>query len=190
MRSFVGGDNVRSSLAAGLLRDYVGRMPDIVAGREKVSELQVPSGRMIATDPFSVWYRLQHDPVSLFDILGIGLTARIRPDLEREALAEYPDGVVQVDPGAVVASGFAETYEVLPDRAGLKQLVKAGAVEDKGSGEYHIKTKVKLPANLSVATFLLLKGIPRPDGGPGMACVVSQESGQVLMSPLDWGHCL
>jgi len=190
MRSFDGSDNVRSSLAAGLLRDYVGRMPDIVAGRAKVSEIQVPSGRTVATDPFSVWYRLQHDPLSFIDILGIGLAARIRPDLEKEALSEYPDGVVQVDPGAVVASALAENYEVLPDRAGLKQLIKAGAVEDKGYGEYHIKTKVRLPAQLSVATFLLLKGVPKPDGDSGMACVVSQENGQVLMSPLDRGHCL
>jgi hypothetical protein len=189
MQAFYSNDNVRSSLAAGLLHDYVGRMPEVVAARENISEIRVPSGEIIATDPFSIWYRLKSDPISLLDFLGIGLEARIRPDLEKERISEYPDGLLQVDPATAVATASVSNYKILPDRADLEQLVKAGAIEDRGYGEYRIKEKIRLPARLSVATFLLLKGVSRPEGESGMACVVSEETGHVIMSPYDWGHC-
>jgi hypothetical protein len=94
----------------------------------------------------------------------------------------YPGGVIQIDPKTVVANAPVAPYGILPNQAGLLQLVQQGALSYR-NGEFQIKKKIRFPAELygaHSAKFLLLKGVPTPDGDPGHSCVVSEATGQPL----------
>jgi hypothetical protein len=69
---------------------------------------------------------------------------------------------------------------VLPEEAGLVQLVAAGDIARNRLGEYLIKKKIRFPAGLyggHSVKFLLLRGVPTPDGDPGHSVVISEETG-------------
>jgi hypothetical protein len=90
---------------------------------------------------------------------------------------------VKVDASKVIASAPAENYEVLPNQAGLMQLVDSGALEQNKSREFLIKKKIRFPAELYGAhavRFLLLRGVPEPEGDPGHSCVIVEETGAPL----------
>jgi hypothetical protein len=92
-----------------------------------------------------------------------------------------PGGVIAIDPGRVVASLPVERYEVLPEEAGLVQLLEARKLAQNRTGEYLIKKKIRFPADLYGAhavRFLLLRGVEPPDGDPGHSVVVSEETGK------------
>ncbi|HEY0300639.1 MAG TPA: hypothetical protein VGC36_04875, partial [Rhizomicrobium sp.] len=94
-----------------------------------------------------------------------------------------PGGVVAIDPAAVVSPAVAEPYEVLPQQAGLIQLVQKGAITRNRSGEYLIREKIRFPAGLAGAhsvKFLLLRDVPEPDGDPAHCEVVSEATGQPI----------
>jgi hypothetical protein len=74
-----------------------------------------------------------------------------------------------------------EKYQVLPYQAGLIQLLQSGALKRVGNGEYLIQEKIRLPAGLYggySVKFLLLRGVPKPDGDPGHSTVISEETGR------------
>jgi hypothetical protein len=103
--------------------------------------------------------------------------------LESEFRRFSPGGVIEIDPRRVVASMPVERYEVLPQQAGLLQLVKQGKLAENGRGEFLIKEKIRFPAELHGAhsvKFLLLRGVPLPDGSPGHSQVISEETGERL----------
>jgi hypothetical protein len=86
-----------------------------------------------------------------------------------------------IDPAAVMASRPAEKYRVLPLQAGLIQLVQSGALTRDRSGEFLIQKQMRFPAGLYggySVTFLLLRGVPLPEGDPGHSIVISEETGQ------------
>jgi hypothetical protein len=90
---------------------------------------------------------------------------------------------VQIDPRDAVSSQPAEAYEVLPQQAGLLQLVNSGALSVNRSGDFLIHKKIRFPGGLHGAhsvKFLLLKGVPVPDGDPGHSDVMSEETGRSL----------
>jgi multidrug efflux pump subunit AcrA (membrane-fusion protein) len=94
-----------------------------------------------------------------------------------------PGGVVTIDPARVVAPLPVEKYEVLPEEAGLVQLVREGKIVQNRSGEYLIKKKIRFPADLygaHLVKFLLLRGVPQPDGDPGHSDVISEQTGKKL----------
>jgi hypothetical protein len=98
----------------------------------------------------------------------------------------YPAGIIEVDAKKVVANAPPAPYVVLPNQAGLIQLVQQGALT-YSNGEFQIRKKIRFPAELygaNAAKFLLLKGVPVPDGDPGHSCVVSEETGQSLANPI------
>ena len=92
-----------------------------------------------------------------------------------------PGGVVDIDAKAVVGSAPASRYEVLPQQAGLVQLLASGTLKQNSLGEYIVRDKIRFPAGLYGAhsvTFLVMKGAPYPDGDPGHSCVIVEESGE------------
>jgi hypothetical protein len=180
LKSFTTTKTIEGTLAAGLLRNYVGRMSDTVLAGEAVSDFSIPSGTVTVTNPHSAWRQFSEIPATFLSYLGIGVHSRFGTYLDRQMNTQYPDGVIDVTPTEVIASDTVSAYNILPDLAGLQQLVREGAIQDMGSDEYHIKRQIRLPAELSTGGFLLLKGVPEPDGDPGKACIVSQETGQVL----------
>ncbi|MFD0936752.1 hypothetical protein ACFQ12_16415 [Methylobacterium trifolii] len=95
----------------------------------------------------------------------------------------FPGGVIEIDPASVVASVTPTRYDVLPSEAGLLQLVQSGALAWNRNGEFLIKRKIRFPAELGgahSARFLLLRGVPEPDGGAWQSCVISEDTGQPL----------
>ncbi len=166
-------------------------MPDVAAAGEGVSDFAIPSGEVSTTDPRSFWYRLRNDPKSLREHLGFGITDLMQPNLTREFRGRFPDGVAQIDAAQVIGEVTASNFEVLPGVAGLDQLVRAGAIEDRGWNTYYIKKPIRLPGDLesSLSEFVVLKGVPPPTGTRGMVCVVSQETGALLPISKPRPHC-
>ena len=107
-------------------------------------------------------------------------------DISSELGRFSPGGVMEVDPSTVVASGPVERYIVLPEEAGLRQILNDGVLTKNRAGEYLIHKATRFPAGLAGAhsvTFLLLKGVPMPEGNPRHSTVVSEETGEVLVGP-------
>ena len=110
--------------------------------------------------------------------------------------------VVPMTPADVVPLDRAESYDVLPQQAGLIQLVAEGALVVKPVSAYisfDIKTLAakrrngyvyeiaqpikRFPAGLyggNAVTFMLARDVPMPSGNPGHSCVLSGVTGKVL----------
>jgi len=90
---------------------------------------------------------------------------------------------VRIDPAQTVSSLPAAPYEVLPAQSGLMQLLMRGALGTNGSREFLIRERIRFPAGLHGAhsvRFLLLRGVPVPEGSPGHSCVISEETGATI----------
>lgn len=103
---------------------------------------------------------------------------------EREFLRYYPGGLVEIDPLEVITPGQAARYDVLPQEAGLLQLIADGALRRSPDGVYVIeKPFARFPAGLNgghSVRFLLRNGIPFPGGSPGHSDVISEETGECI----------
>jgi Ca2+-binding EF-hand superfamily protein len=95
-----------------------------------------------------------------------------------------PGGVVSLDPAEIVASDRAERYEVLPQEAGLLQLIQNGSIRYEQTMGYVIERPIpRFPAGLAGAhavRFVLATGVPRPAGSPGHSTVITYEEAQKL----------
>lgn len=89
-----------------------------------------------------------------------------------------PGGVAELDPTQVIASGKVERYAVLPEEAGLQQLMRNGLVKSR-DGRYRIEAPIpRYPSGLNGAhsvIFVLAKGVPEPKGSPGHSAVYSED---------------
>jgi len=175
--------SVAASTAAGQLKSAIGRPPDIVAGKYAVTGFSLPSGAIQAAERGGLFIRKDSGTLLL---QGGPFVLQGASDLAREVRLYYPGGVVALDPKDVIGSAQPSSYEVLPNQAGLAQLVQSGALSYH-NGEFHIHRKIRFPAELygaHAARFLLLKGVPKPDGDPGHSCVVSEETGQSMANSI------
>jgi hypothetical protein len=95
-----------------------------------------------------------------------------------------PDSVVAVDPTRVVAEAKVSALEVLPQRAGIQQLLASGQLEQVDAGTYRIvKPIAQYPAGLAGANsvrFILAPGVPEPAGNAGHSCFLPNEDGPCL----------
>jgi Ca2+-binding EF-hand superfamily protein len=177
----------RSSDAAIVLasiRRDSGKEPAVVAARTNVAAFSVPSGktRSAYEDKKQPRLVIQKEFGNL-TLAGdaSGVVVRTGPtDLESDLEQFSPGGVIEIDAATVIGSVPAVRYDVLPGAAGLLQLLNAGALTRNSRGEFLIHQKIHLPAGLSglSASFLLLRGVPAPDGRPDGAKVISEETGQ------------
>jgi hypothetical protein len=114
------------------------------------------------------------DPTSRIIIEG-------RNDLDEELRIFAPGGVTQIDAQAVVASRPVEPYAVLPQQAGLIQLMQSGALSRDDEGDFIVERKIRLPAELNSGhRFHLRRGIPPPDGDSGRTCILVEDTGAAL----------
>ncbi|MCV9940616.1 EF-hand domain-containing protein [Boseaceae bacterium BT-24-1] len=175
-----------AATTTALVRNDTGKEPT-VAARYGVSSFSAPSG---VTTPQQNAAGAERPALIIQKQSGIlkvegdaNVVIQAGPvNLVSEVNRFFPDGVIKIDPTAVVATAKVEPYEVLPSQAGLLQLVNSGALEQRG-GEFHIKQKIRFPAGLygaHSARFLLLRGVPLPDGTAGHSCVISEETGQPI----------
>jgi hypothetical protein len=104
------------------------------------------------------------------------------PSRAKDELNRFsPGGVIDIDAKTVISSAPASGYEVLPQQAGLVQLLDSGALTQNSVGEYIVREKMRFPAGLYGAhsvTFLVMKGAPYPGGDPGHSCVIVEDSGE------------
>lgn len=95
-----------------------------------------------------------------------------------------PGGVQPVDEAAVIAPGAAATYDVLPQQAGLLQLLLDGKLRYTRDGYYLIEKPIPhFPAGLYGAhsvRFMLGVDIEMPAGSAGHSSVVSAQTGDCL----------
>jgi hypothetical protein len=117
-----------------------------------------------------------------FEVGGNGVSADGRSF--KHMLERFnPGGIFQIDASEVVSDTKVETYQVLPQEAGLIQLIHEGALVADGSQSFQIVKKIRYPAGLYGAhrvKFVLRKGVPQPDGNPGHSCVFSEELGELI----------
>ncbi|MGN7437347.1 MAG: EF-hand domain-containing protein [Alcanivorax sp.] len=95
-----------------------------------------------------------------------------------------PEGIYKVDADKVVSDQKAEPYEILPQMAGIIQLIHEGKVEKIDMRQFRIiKDIPRFPAGLAgghSVTFLIAPGVKKPDGGAGHSCVIMEETGEAV----------
>ncbi|MBI3672727.1 MAG: hypothetical protein HY245_04770 [Rhizobiales bacterium] len=196
--SFGRSDGSDPNLAATVVERLTGRKTDATFGQYAIRVVALPSGTftpardkntsrgsptIIIGDKKIV---IQPDGTTKVEGIATSSTGGLA-ELTADFNHFNPAGIATIDAAKVVSDTKAEAYEVLPQQAGLLQLVKAGILEITGPGKYRILGKMRYPAGLAGAhsvRFALAKGVPAPSGDPGHSCVVSEETGK----PID-GNC-
>jgi hypothetical protein len=203
-QTFPGMAAQREVMLASFKR-LVGREPDAAMAAEEVWKLKLPSGQVEGPPPPSdkvdpslsalVFARAGKGDFTY--VLLPGSRVRIGPvgtdtsitiespepsavdDMREELALWHTAGLVGVDPAAVVSPAPVAPYELLPLQAGMIQLLESGAIERNGVREYLIKRKIRIPAGIE-QKFLLLKGVPPPEGGPSRSTVFSEDTGDFI----------
>ncbi len=186
LNQFSEAPSIGSAQATGLVLSAAGKRVDVVAAKYKVSGFSVPSGKLELIEKDRPQVLVIEKSGGSLVVEGDASKIRVQTpsgSLERELYRFNPGGVINVDAKRVVASVPAEPYEVLPQQAGLIQLVQSGALTRNNSGEFLINQKIRIPAGLAGAhsvKFLLRKGVPEPEGDPGHSPIVSEETGKMV----------
>ena len=179
---FTSVPSIQASQTAAAVEAAAGKAPAAIAGRYSLSDVAVPSAKSTSLKAEGQRLTIISQSAGTLNILGDtkNIVVQAGPGSpETELKRFYPGGVIQIDPRRVTASAAVEPYDVLPRQAGLAQLQKAGRIEQNRDGEFLIKEKIRFPAELTGSVkFLLLRGVPQPDGDPGQAQVISEETGK------------
>ena len=156
----------------GLVSAALGRSVDGYAGDYELGGVMLPSGRTV--EPSMVEPAEQTIAALTFD--GDPTDAKpVPPSLVRSLSRFSSGGVAVVDPTDVVSPYAVEPYEVLPQQAGLIQLVQAGKIRLVGDGTSReafevLEPFVRFPNGLAGAhsvTVIFPDDIPLPTGDAG-----------------------
>jgi Ca2+-binding EF-hand superfamily protein len=185
IKHFIDTPSGDAATATAIVQRELGKDVATSAGRNSFSEVAIPSGRMHSLRGRDADKMLViKQSAGTLKILGssrniVVEAGSVGPSTNLPRFT--PGGVVAIDAGGVVAPLPVEKYEVLPEEAGLMQLLREGKIAQNRSGEYLIKKKIRFPADLygaHLVRFLLMRGVPKPDGDPGHSTVISQETGE------------
>jgi len=171
-----------AKVAAQVERD-IGRPADLIAGNYEVAGFVVPSGIVQSyaeqRKPPVVVLRRSAPIAAPGDGPAVaGQTTAIR-NLEQELRRFSPGGVAEIDAAQVVSQLKATPYDVLPQQAGLLQLMRSGALTQTPDGAFLIHQKIRYPAGLAGAhsvRFQLPRGVPRPAGDPAHSRVITEDA--------------
>jgi Ca2+-binding EF-hand superfamily protein len=162
------------------IREATGQEPFETVAAYSLRGVSIPSGEIESHDT-------QRNKVIIEKSMGTlriqgdvsNFIVRSGPSKARDDLYLYhPGGLVEIDPKSVVSSLPAQAYEVLPEEAGLVQLLESGALTQNRAGEYIVRTKTRFPPGLAGAhavKFVVQRGTPVPDGDPGHSCVAAED---------------
>jgi hypothetical protein len=188
-------DDGEALLAYRQAEQSFGRAPDVMLAHYTVRQIALPSGGGLAeggegTD-IVIYdgrrYELgPNGPRALDETDGqfpdgypLGATETFR-----SLMRFHPDGVHTIDAARVVSPGPVAEYDVMPQQAGLLQLVLEGRLRYSRDRFYQIVAPIeRFPAGLNGAhsvRFILGEGIPMPAGSPGHSSVYSAETGECL----------
>lgn len=174
-------DEEKADLALKGIRLAIGREPDKITAIYGAASVSIPS--------------CVHDSKRVMPGRRKVPTEGPAAGLWRMAQQYNPAGIIDINPESVVASLPARSFEILPQQAGLAQLVEQGALEvfqntqaysvsSKGMekvflpNQLLILKKMRYPAGLfggHSVTFILPPGVPAPDGTSGHSRVIRGE---------------
>jgi hypothetical protein len=172
-------DGSAQQMAAVLL----GRAADEIGGEQRAATFRVPGPMHFHNRPVRNAIQLPKE--------GLGEV------LWREVQEDYAGGIARIDVESVISAHPVKRYTVLPGRAGIAELVDAGALTIAGmsrgiringddfkpftsADKFRITEKIRLPAG-AVGTFILPRDTPVPEGDVSRACLLSAED----MKPLN-----
>lgn len=149
------------------------RTPDAVFATYGVSTLSLPSGQL-------------DEKATLPAMIALPASGPATP-IWRQMLRFNPSGLIRINPSDVVSPLAARAYAVLPQQAGLAQLVEDGTLTVAANGrDFTIHRKMRFPAGLNGAhsvRFILGRDVPLPEGSPGHSCVMSEATGLSVTGP-------
>ncbi|MEQ1866507.1 MAG: hypothetical protein ABL996_17865 [Micropepsaceae bacterium] len=116
---YASGDRPQPGVVAKAAEPFLGRSPDFAFAEYSMSTVAVPSGKLdkAAALPNTVAVRTTGPAAPVWALM----------------MRYNPKGLVEIDPKRVVSDVKAARYAVLPQQAGLAQLVESGAIEVSGS---------------------------------------------------------
>jgi hypothetical protein len=155
----------------------LGRAVDEIGGEYSAGTFRVPAVRHFPDRPVRNSIQLPRE--------GFGEL------LWREVRENFPAGVAQIDVESVISAHPVKRYSVLPERAGLAELVDTGSLAITGMSrgvringgdfkpftspdKFRIYGKLRLPAG-AAGTFMLPRQTPPPEGDLSAACVLSEK---------------
>jgi Ca2+-binding EF-hand superfamily protein len=155
----------------------LGHAVDEIGGEYSAGTFRVPAARHFPDRPVRNSIQLPRE--------GLGEL------LWREVREVFSAGIAQIDVGSVISAHSVKHYSVLPDRAGLAELVDTGSLAITGMSRgvringgdlkpytlpdrFRISGKLRLPAG-AAGTFILPRKTPPPEGDLSAACVLSEE---------------
>ncbi|WP_319567835.1 hypothetical protein [Cohaesibacter marisflavi] len=158
----------RALLAESRLSLALGHAIDKVIAARSIQNIGLPSGTSAKRERLGIDYS-KRDP---------------RSKIENKFRGFYPYGVEQFEVADVIASGKVAVYDILPNIAGLIQLLDAGSLSVTEDEYFIIKKPIAhFPAGMHGAfggTFLLEEGVPLPAGDLGHAVVYDLATGKCL----------
>lgn len=193
-RYFTSVDSAEARVAVASLERTMGTSVDQVIAKYGIGQAQIPSGAISdLTSPVSrdvetgrnhvIRQRVTEDGIEALPTqIVTGPAQRTAENLMRFNRS----GITKVPAELVIASSKAEAYDVLPQEAGLLQLIESGGLVALGGGRgYRIVEEIpRFPAQLGgahLATFYLAEGVPIPQGSPGHSSVVSEETDECVL---------
>jgi Ca2+-binding EF-hand superfamily protein len=176
IKSFTDTPTIDSTLAVGAVKRRAGLEPDPVVAAERAEHVWLPSGRHERSGETPRGVKTMQISRSTTQLTDVG----VRLEFERD----FPAGIIRIDPANVIAGQSAEAYGVLPNRAGLLQLMDEGKLAPGRGQELIVRDKIRYPAGLdSSYRFRIPKGVAAPDGNAGQSCVIAEDGGGAAARP-------
>lgn len=183
------------------LANWLGREFDHIVVNYKIAGFQVPPGVEASVEAFLK--RPYENPISFslgersyqltskgMSVQGTGTpeaTHSNAPSMSvpmRSMMRFHPGGILPLEPDEVYSPTKVQHYTVLPQEAGIVQLVAEGSLVPESQNTYRIVKPIShFPSGLAgshAVRFVLAKGVPMPAGSPGHSSVFSEETGKCL----------
>lgn len=196
MRYLTSAENGKARIELAKIASKIARPVDKLIAHYKLAGISVPSGRLArhGSDRNSGTvvvsngrrFLLTSDGVQPLqaDMDGKAKNVDGMDHVSRMHKRYKPGGIVEIAPKDVVAAGKVERYEVMPQEAGLLQLMRTGALKRMKDGYFLIQKPIpRFPAGLAGAhsvNFILGKDVAMPAGNAGHSVVYSETTGECL----------
>ena len=157
-------ETVQEIKAKAQIKKLLGRDIDIIYGNHYVRNISIPSFTL---------NEIRRPAVPK------GFSKKIWKDFSS---SDTPDGILFFDKKDIISSAEPIPYDIFPGNIGVMQLLNQEVLIKLYGNSNHfkiVKPMKRFPGNLR-GVFVLGKGIPFPEGSPGNATIISEETGEQL----------